>query len=361
MISLLALCLSVLAGTVKVHVMDVGQGDAVLIEAPGGKTVLIDAGTGKANVADKLKQRGIKAIDLVVATHPHADHIGGMSEVLKTFDVGRYMDNGMTHTTLTYARAMGVVDRQGIGYLAAVNGRSFQLGDEVKMTVIHPRSTLLKGTRSDLNSNSVVIRLEHKDVCFLFTGDAETPTERDMLNRGIGSCDVLKVAHHGSEHSSTSAFLRAVKPRFAAISAGANNRYGHPDPEALSRLHHAGVEVHRTDQEGTITFISDGKTLTVQTERTGDDPFSGAKADTDVLATAGALGPVVNINTADAQMLDTLPGVGPSRAATILTHRKHNGPFKSCDALTEIYGIGPKTVDGLRSRCAVAQPAGDTP
>ena len=356
MIALLALCLTLFAAEVRVHVMDVGQGDAVLIEAPEGKTVLIDAGTGESGVAAKLKAKGIKKLNLVVATHPHADHIGGMAEVLKSFEIGRYMDNSMTHTTLTYAKAMSVVERKDIGYLAGVKGRSFHLGDDVTMTVLHPRSTLLRGTRSDLNSNSVVIRLEHRDVCFLFTGDAEEPTERALLNGGIEPCDVLKVAHHGSEHSSTSSFLRAVKPKFAAISAGANNRYGHPDPEALARLRHAEIEVHRTDQAGTITYISNGKSVKVRTERDGGDPFAGASQTASHDSPAPASGDAVNINTADTAGLDSLPGVGPSRAAAILAHRKKNGPFKSCEDLIEIYGIGPKTVENIRSRCVVVAP-----
>ena len=366
MIALLALCIAAFAGTLKVHVLDVGQGDAILIEAPNNKTVLIDAGTVKANVTAELKRRGIETLNLVVSTHPHADHIGGMAEVLKGFDIGRYMDNGMTHTTLTYARTMAVVERKGIGYIAAVKDRSLQLGDEIVMTIIHPRTTLLRGTRSDLNSNSVVIRLQHKEICFLFTGDAEAPTERDMLNRGVESCDVLKVAHHGSEHSSTSAFLRAVKPRFAAISAGTRNRYGHPDPEALERLHQAGIEVHRTDKEGTITFVSDGKTVKVSTEKTveavtGHPIAAVTRHPQHSIRPAPTQDLIVNINTADALALDTLPGIGPSRAATILAHRKKNGPFNSCEALTIIYGIGPKTVANLRPRCTVTTNDESTP
>ena len=352
MLLIFALCLSALAGEVKVYVLDVGQGDAILIEAPGNKRVLIDAGTGKSGVTEKLKAKGVSKLNLVVASHPHADHIGGMAEVLKNFEVGRYMDNTMTHTTLTYARTMGVVEKKEIGYVGAMKGRSFSLGPEVNLTILHPRSTMLKGTRSDLNSNSVVIRMDHKDNCFLFTGDAEEPTERDLLNRGIEECDVLKVAHHGSEHSSTSAFLRAVKPKFAVISAGQNNRYGHPDDAVLARLRSAEAEVHRTDTEGTITFTSDGKTIRVATEREGGDPFAGvAQADpaTDFDTHDNAK---VNINTADESELDTLPGVGPSRATAIIDYRKKHGPFDRCDDIMEVYGIGPKTVENIRPLCS---------
>ena len=230
------LTLSALAGDLTVHILDVGQGDAVLIEAPDEKRVLIDAGTAKSGVADLLQQRGIKTLNMVVATHPHADHIGGMADVLKTFDVGLYVDNGMTHTTMTYSRTMQAVEKREVNYRSAVVGRTFKLGSEATLTVLHPRQTPLRGTRSDLNSNSVVLRLVHGKNCFLFTGDAEEPTERDLMNRGIEQCDVLKIAHHGSGHSTSERFLEAVKPQVAIISAGANNRYGHPDPELIGRL-----------------------------------------------------------------------------------------------------------------------------
>ena len=365
MLALLLLTLSTFAGVVKVHVMDVGQGDAVLIEAPDNKRVLIDAGTAGSKVADKLLARCITSRNLAVSTHPHADHIGGMSDVLKKLEVGRYMDNGMTHTTLTYAKTMGVVERKDIGYVNAVSGRTLQLGKEVQFTIIYPRANPIRGTRSDLNSYSVVIRMDHKDNCFLFTGDAEEPTERDLLNRGIEPCEVLKVAHHGSGHSSKSAFLRAVIPKYAAISAGDGNRYGHPDEEALARLRSAEVEVYRTALSGTIAFTSDGKTIKVTTQRDGGDPFGDAVASaTDVETSADAphapsggqqSGSRVNINTADATTLDTLPGVGPSRAAAILAHRKKNGPFKTCESLIDIYGIGPKTVANIRPLCTTEE------
>ena len=177
----------------------------------------------------------------------------------------------------------------------------------------------------------------------MFTGDAEEPTERDILNRGIEPCEVLKVAHHGSGHSSKSSFLRAVKPKYAAISAGKDNRYGHPDEEALARLKSAEVEVYRTDLSGTITFISDGKTLRVTTEREGGDAFGDVVAAADEHEAASQpAGRRININTADAAALDGLPGVGPSRAAAILAHRNKNGQFKSCESLIDIYGMAPR-------------------
>lgn len=358
----LLLTWTALAGELKVHVLDVGQGDAILVEAPGDKRILIDAGTGKSGASDLLKQMGVKSLNLVVATHPHADHIGGMAEVLKTFDVGMYVDNGMTHTTMTYSRTMQAVEKEGVNYRTAVVGRTFNVGDEVKLTVLHPRQTPMRGTRSDLNSNSVVLRMVHNRVCFLFTGDAEDPTERDLMNRDIKQCDVLKVAHHGSGHSTSDAFLRSVQPKVAIISAGASNRYGHPDPEALQRLERAEVAVHRTDERGTITVTSNGKTFTVTAE--SDAPkHEKQHAATAPIAAVKALAPkapskagTVNINTATAAQLDALPGIGPSKAAAIVSYRTLNGPFQSCSGLSAVYGIGEKTVAGLADQCTAEVP-----
>jgi competence protein ComEC len=358
----LLLTLAALAGELKVHVLDVGQGDAILIEAPGDKNVLIDAGTGKSGVTDQLKRMGIDSLNLAVSTHPHADHIGGMAEVLKTLDVGMYMDNGMSHTTMTYSRTMQALEKREVQYRAAVAGRTINVGPEVKLTILHPRQTQLRGTRSDLNSNSVVVRLDHGRVCMLLTGDAEDPTERDLMNRGLSQCDVLKVAHHGSEHSTSDLFLRAVKPQVALISSGNGNRYGHPDPHALARLESAGVKVHRTDLEGTLTVTSNGKKFSVVGSKKAPDP-APSKPDVATVTPQAeptptppppASGEAVNINTASAAALDTLPGIGPSKAASIVAYRSQNGPFSSCSDLQKVYGIGAKTVTGLSNRCTTS-------
>lgn len=358
----LLLTLAALAGELKVHILDVGQGDSILIEAPGDKRVLIDAGTGKSRVTDQLKQMGVDNLNLVVSTHPHADHIGGMAEILKSFDVGLYVDNGMTHTTMTYSRTAQTVENKDIAYRAAVVGRTFNVGPEAKLTILHPRQSQLRGTRSDLNSNSVVLRLDHGNVCFLFTGDAEDPTERDLMNRGLEQCDILKVAHHGSGHSSSDSFLRAVKPQVALISAGSGNRYGHPDPEAIQRLQSAGIKIHRTDLEGTITVSSNGRKFSVQSSKEAltvpkgpssrnSTPEPKTHASPIKSSPAGA----VNINTASAAEMDSLPGIGPSKAAAIIAYRIQNGPFQSCDDLEQVYGIGSKTVAGLRNKCSTEE------
>lgn len=355
MFTFLALWLSAaFAGTLQVHVMDVGQGDSILIEAPGDKRVLIDASTDGANVAERLQARGIEKLNLVISTHPHADHIGGMAAVLKNIEVGMYVDNGMTHNTLTYLRTTQAVEKRKVPYRAALNGRVFNIGTEAKLTILHPRSTLLRGTRSDLNSNSVVVRLDHKNICFLFMGDAEDPTERDLLNRGMENCSVLKVAHHGSAHSTSDSFLRTVKPRYAAISAGAGNRYGHPAPETLSRLKAADVEVHRTDIEGNITFISSGRSVSIRSQKTAPVAKEASESDPtkiEAVAATTTPGEPININAADAIALQQFHGVGPSKSSAIVTDRTTNGPFSSCADLQRVKGIGPKTVEAMGTQC----------
>lgn len=268
LVGLLGAALSAWAGEVRVTVLDVGQGDSILIQTPAKKNILIDAGDLSADVPPMLRARGVDHLDLVVGTHPHADHIGDMKAVLEAFPPKLYTDNGLPHTTATYAAVMAQVESAGIPYQPAQAGTVYNLDDGAKLTVLFPTGTPLRDTRSDLNSNSVVTRLTHGDDCFLFVGDAEEPTERALLNAGLGQCDVLKVAHHGSDHSTTPAFLAAVQPKIALISVGMPNRYRHPGGETLDRLLGAGIEVHRTDLEGALTVVSTGKGVRVETERT---------------------------------------------------------------------------------------------
>lgn len=263
---LLGLIGAALAGDVRVDMLDVGQGDSILIRTPANKVILIDAAESGGDVAEQLKREGVDHLDLVIATHPHADHIGGMKAVLETFPVKRYTDNGMPHTTQTYAGVMTEIEARGISYQAAVRGTVFNLDDGAKLEILFPTSSPLTGTRSDLNANSVVARLTHGSDCFLFVGDAEQPTEAALLSAGgLGQCDVLKVAHHGSQYSSTQAFLDVVQPEVALISAGVANRYRHPGPDTVERIRAMGTAIYRTDESGQITLTSTGHGVKVTT------------------------------------------------------------------------------------------------
>lgn len=260
----LLLSLPALGGEVLVDMLDVGQGDAILLRSPEGKAVLIDAGDGRTDIVAELQGRGVSQLDLVVVTHGHSDHLGGMEDVIRAMPVGVFMDSGVPHTSQVYQSVMQAVEESGLAYAEAEAGQRIQFGQEATIEVLWPAKTKLRGTRSDLNANSVVLRLVHGENCFLFVGDAEEETEVRLQVRGLEQCSVIKVAHHGSNHSTTDRYLSKLKPTIALISVGDHNRYNHPGEECLRRLERHGVAVYRTDQSGAIRVVSTGRSLEVQ-------------------------------------------------------------------------------------------------
>ena len=332
--------------TLLVDVLDVGQGDAILLRSSEGKVVLIDGGTGAEPLISELKARKLSRIDLMIATHPHSDHIGGLDDVFEEYRVGMFIDSGDTHTSRAYERLMDAVESEGARYMTAASGKSFNLGEDVKIELLGPPTPRLEegDSRSHLNANSVIARVTHGNNCFLFTGDAEDETEERLLREQIAPCAVLKVAHHGSSHSTSQAWLDAVQPTTALISVGEGNSYGHPTDETLGRLKAAGAAIYRTDIHGTIQLESNGASVSVRT--------GGETANTPPRTVPRVVGgDKVDINSASADALDALPGIGPKYAQAIVDHRRAHGPFASCDDLTKISGIGAKTVDKVRPRC----------
>ncbi len=261
------------AGDLQMHVLDVGQGDSILLETPDKHHILVDAGISRSGVAQTLERLGVEELDLVFSTHAHADHIGGMGAVLAQFKVKQYLNSGLPHSTQTYKKLMGTLDTLDVDYRSVKAGEVFEFEDDIQIRVIWPGARL-SGTRSDLNSNSVVLRVTHGEDCLLLTGDAERATETVLLRHNVEPCQVLKVAHHGSRHSNSMAFLQAIKPEIAIISAGFENRYGHPHNDALKRLESLKTQIYRTDQTGHITVLSTGSGLSVVDGLPTDAPLT---------------------------------------------------------------------------------------
>jgi beta-lactamase superfamily II metal-dependent hydrolase len=203
-------------------------------------------------------------LDLVVVTHAHDDHLGGMEAVIRAFPVGVFMDSGVPHTSQVYTNLMAAVESLGLAYQPAEQGQHIRFGAEAGIDVLWPGKIKLHGTRSDLNANSVVLRVEHGRDCMLLTGDAEEETEVRLEVRGLSPCSLLKVAHHGSNYSSTDHFLNKVKPSIALLSVGVNNRYNHPGEETLGRLTAHGASIYRADLDGALRVISTGQGMRVQ-------------------------------------------------------------------------------------------------
>lgn len=241
-----------------VNYIDVGQGDSELIEC-NGQFMLVDAGERDKGtvVVNYLKSRGVEKLDYVIATHPHSDHIGGMSEVLNTFPVSNIIMPKVNNTTATYTNMLKVIQQKGIKAIEPKIGDSYKLGNST-FTIIGPK----KYDTKNMNNDSVAFRLVYGNNSFIFCGDAETEEENDIVASGQTlKSDVYKVSHHGSTTSSSSAFLNKVQPKYAVIEVGAGNSYGHPKEKTLEALSKIGATVYRTDLNGSIIITSDGKTL----------------------------------------------------------------------------------------------------
>ncbi len=247
----------------EVHFIDVGQGDAILIDLDETK-ILIDGGARSSGVTTYLGEYIDGELEVMVVTHPHADHIGGLIDVLNTFHVEQFWHNGDTSTSQTYSEFMTAVQSEGADIHIAKRGNFINAGD-LSFTVFNPY-VLGSGT----NNNSIVLSLSYGDIDFLFTGDAEYEAENDMLVQSIvplPDIEILKVGHHGSNTASSRMFLEFISPETAIYMADMANRYGHPHQETISSLLAIGADIYGTDSCGTIIVTTDGISYGIETER----------------------------------------------------------------------------------------------
>ncbi|MDO8689427.1 MAG: MBL fold metallo-hydrolase [Dehalococcoidia bacterium] len=249
-----------------VSFIDVGEGDAILIRSASYK-VLVDGGPSPQGVTGFLGQDlpfWDRRIDLVISTHPHADHLAGLLDVARRYEVGAVLASPYEIESGVYRQWRALIQSQGISYVTARAGQEVRLGSRATMEVLYPGDRSLTGTVSDPNNNSVVFRLVSGSFTALFAGDIEMAAENDLLSRKLNmSSVVLKVPHQGAATSLAQGFLDSVQPRIAVISTGKDNPYGHPAPETLAKL--AGIQVYRTDLDGTVEIQTDGRTYSVKT------------------------------------------------------------------------------------------------
>ncbi len=254
-------------GKLVVNFFDVGQGDAILIKTPEQQKILIDGGPSNV-VVQKLGEVlpfYDRKIDLIILTHPHADHLDGLIEVLKRHEVKKILSTGVTHTTPDYLAWLEEIKNQNVPMEIAMAGQIIDFGGGVKTEILYPTEDLAGKSVENLNDTSIVAKLIFGQTSFLFTGDAETEVEEKLISGGANlKADVLKVGHHGSKNATSDNFLEKVQPSFAVVSVGADNQFGHPNAMTIKRLENIGAEIFRTDEEGNVKMVSDGMKIEIK-------------------------------------------------------------------------------------------------
>ncbi len=249
-------------GQVKIHFLDVGQADSILIQDASGQTMLIDAGNNGDSdlVVSYIRNLGIDHIDVLIGTHPHEDHIGGLDDVIENFDIGKIYMPKVNHSSKTYEDVLMAIKNKGYKITPPQAGSTFDLGN-AEYTILSPISK----TYSDTNNYSITVKLDYGENSFLFMGDAEKMVENEIIKMGYSiQADLIKLGHHGSMYSSSDDFLDKVNPTYAIISVGEGNSYGHPDPEVMTKLEERGIKSYRTDEMGTIVVESDGSQIKIE-------------------------------------------------------------------------------------------------
>lgn len=243
----------------EVYFLDVGQADSILIKLED-EYMLIDAGNNEDGVklVNYFNELGIKEFKYVFGTHPHEDHIGGMDDIINNFKIDNYYMPDKITTTKTFEDVLDALINNNLQYTI------LEKGDEFNLSSANFKVIYAGDETNDINDSSIVLKLTYGNNSFLLTGDATSNVEKTLLNDNIKS-DVLKVAHHGSNYSSTDEFLDVVSPKYAVISVGKNNSYNHPTNSTLKKLNDRNIKLYRTDLDGTIKFTSDGENITITT------------------------------------------------------------------------------------------------
>ena len=359
------------AGTLTVTWLDVGQGDAAVIQC-GGQSMLIDGGKPEKSsyIYAWLQQHGLSYLDVIVATHVDADHIGGLSGALNYASVGTAYCPETTGTTETFQSFVKYLAQRGKQITVPTAGETFALGG-AQIQILGPLHRA-----EDSNDNSIVLKVSFGATSFLFTGDAERAEEQDLLNAGVNlQSTVLKVGHHGSDTSTSYPFLRAVAPQYAVISVGAGNSYGHPTEAVLSRLRDAGVTTFRTDMLGEITAVSDGQTINFSTAKNATaetmanagagqnagqagggnsaTQTAGSGQNTGGVATAGAgaegAAAIASANAGGGNA-DGAAGAGTTAGSYVLNTNSHKFHLPSCSSVDTISPKNRKDVNESREQ-----------
>lgn len=253
-------------GEIMISYLNVGQGDSAYLRV-NDFDILIDAGprSDVTELMSQLEDKNIDDFEIVIATHPHEDHIGGMTDVFKKYDVEQFYMPKVTHTTKTFEYLVNAVKTEGIPIKTIKEGMTFDLGSGAKIDVYSP----MYESYEEFNDYSPIMKLTFGETSFIFTGDAEYHAEEEVAAKYPNSltADVLKFGHHGSSTSSSIDFVKSVDPDYGVISCGVDNKYGHPHRETLETIKKFDIETYRTDTQGQINLISDGKKITFKTEK----------------------------------------------------------------------------------------------
>jgi len=316
------------ANNLQVTFINVGQGDSSLIQLPDNQTILIDGGDKDASVKVEkvLKDKKINKIDIMIITHPHLDHYGGLLNIAKKFKIYQVLDSGAKTNAITYLELLKILNSKKVKFKIARKGDIFNFDNNISLEIISPKEPLLKGTRSDINNSSIVAKLKYNKIAFLFTGDIENEIEEQILKDNINiKSNILKVAHHGSRHSSSETFLNKVAPEIAIISCGSNNSYKHPHKQLINRLKKFNIKYYRTDLNGDVIVNTDGNNYNIFSKKSIENDLN--KFEKEIT--------LININTATLEELVALPGIGEKTAIDIIKNR----PYYSVEDLLKIKGI----------------------
>lgn len=247
----------------KVHYLDVGQGDSIFIELPNNETMLIDAAESyqSENIINYLKNLNYQKIDYVIGTHPHTDHIGGLKDIINTFEIGKIYMPKVVSTTKTYENLLMTIKDKNLKINTAKAGTSIIDTDALKINILAPNNS----TYTELNNYSVVTKITYGTTKFLFMGDAEKLSENEIKENV--TADVIKIGHHGSNTSSSIDFIKKVNAKYGIISVGLNNKYNLPKEETITNWENSGTKIYLTSINGTITAISDGTNIKIESEK----------------------------------------------------------------------------------------------